>query len=663
MKRLICLLCGLVTGLLSTVQVMALPADQRAIFDQGIYYFNAQLTQACSADSQGANVSSTLPSNIPQQYSSLLTQAATAYKANVQLMAAIFLSENGNTWKPFNTAWQSSHEGASGPWQFMPATWDGYKVDGNNDGVIDINNMYDATYSAAHLLSGYAGQNAPLGSLSTPFKANTLTEAAAAYNWGPGHVQEVGESASLSPPVPIETINYVKNVYTLISSGFTKSGNPNYGDPQSSVGSSDTKTTNGNSSTSEVGCACTTAASDTTGKPTIVLDPGHAGASTREVDPSSGIETQENGGAPGEMQNMWDSAQIIKSKLETAGYNVALTKNSEADTAGFVTKIARAEQAHPALVVSMHYTGGASFGAPNDHYGVTPQEVGRFRQNKDNGKRKTFTDDVLAQKSLQDAQIIAAERSKTGDKANVAPLDLSFPKDRGDVLAWGDISIVQLLSNVPWVYNETGSSGFDKQKYADGIANGIEKAVPVNGGGGSGSCFNGIVSGSIVSTAIGLSWPTPAEEATPPRDPNIATSAYKSAVQQYNPKAPFNGEDCGAFVSVVMRASGADPNYPLSGTSVQQDYVESHPGKYTIVKNAQSTADLKPGDILIVNEGAGTGTSGHTLIYIGPHGAYNEASASLQDRMPNLGNTSGNFSTGLMDSLGRGHYVVARLNQ
>ncbi|HSX46309.1 MAG TPA: phage tail tip lysozyme [Candidatus Saccharimonadia bacterium] len=232
-------------------------------------------------------------------------------------------------------------------------------------------------------------------------------------------------------------------------------------------------------------CCPNTASTDNTGnssqKPTIVLDPGHAGANTEQIDPKSGLETIESGGAPGEMQAMWNTAQDIKKTLLQDGYNVVLTKNSEADTAGFVTKVARADAANPSLVVSMHYTPGVHFGTPNGHFGVTPQQVGRFRQNKDNGKRKTFTDAALARQSQQYAQDIASGRASVGDHANVVPLDQSFPANRPDIKAFGDISMVQLLSNAPWVYNEVGADGFNEKTYSEGITKGIEKAIPPSG--------------------------------------------------------------------------------------------------------------------------------------------------------------------------------------
>jgi len=634
--------------------VLALTSsDVQSLIEQHPYY-----DAGGNCSNGDAPVDSTLPATIPDQYAALFNQAAAAFNTSAPLLAAIFLSENSNTWKPFDTKWDTSPSGASGPFQFMPLTWQAYATDGNNDGVKDINNIYDAAYSAAKLLSSYnATPNSPLGSLDRPLKTNTLLQIAASYNAGPGQVQRWGPDAPLSTLFK-ETREYVSNVYSLITSGFTKSGKPGYPDPVPGPAGGGGGTTG----SGQAGCVCapSTGGNTTAGASTIVIDPGHAGAATAQVDPASGIETKENGGAPGEMQNMWDTAQLMKTKLEAKGYKVVLTKNSEDDPAGFVTKIGRADQANAAIAVSLHYTGGADFGTPNEHYGVTPQEVGRFRENKDNGKRKTFTDAALADKSLRYSQIIAAARSQTGDKTNVAPLDLSFPKDRGDVLAWGDIPIVQLLSKTAWVYNETGSGGFDKQKYATGIADGIMKAVPSTGGGGSTACSGSVMAGNIVQTALSYSWPGPH---SPPLE---AKPEYLEGVKKYNSSVIGSEADCGVFVGTVMHASGADKNYPASGTTVQAQYVLDNPAKYDVIYKVSDPKELKEGDILIVNEGSyvdasgvyhvgnGAGANGHTYIFVGKQGGqYNEASASLDSRMPSLGTA--------ITQDERGYYMIARL--
>lgn len=161
------------------------------------------------------------------------------------------------------------------------------------------------------------------------------------------------------------------------------------------------------------------------------------------------------------------------------------------------------------------------------------------------------------------------------------------------------------------------------------------------------------MSNNIVQTALQLAWPAPHGS------PMDATPAYQTAVSKIFPGAPYNGADCGAFVGIVMRLSGLDPNYPQSGTSNQQSYVASHPDKYQVIQSGPSTdiKSLQPGDILIVNAGGGQGAAGHTMIYVGPQtGGYNEASASMGSRMPSLGTISS-----LNDVLGRGYYLIARL--
>lgn len=402
---------------------------------------------------------------------------------------------------------------------------------------------------------------------------------------------------------------------------------------------------------------CTTTSS--TSSNTIVLDPGHAGAATEEVDPVSGVEAVESQNTQtGERQNMWKTAQIMKSKLEKDGYRVVLTKSVEDDPAGLIEKAHRANATNAALAISLHSTPGTfGTGAGLGDAGVTPQEVGRFRQNWDNGKKKTFEDTQLAQKSLEYAKIIQAERAKVGDKVDLTPLDQSFTTDR--VKAHGDISIVQLFGTIPWVYNEVGQTGFDAQKYADGITNGIEKAVPITGNSTSPTtitttdCPSGAVAGNIVQTALNYAWPEPPGDARPPRDPHVPTDAYAKAVTADG--AANGGEDCGIFVAVVMHTSGADKDYPASGTSVQEDYVRTS-GKYDVIDRVNDPTELQPGDILIVNLGSGADGNGHTYIFVGKQsGGYNEASASQDERMPSLGRA--------LTHDNRGDYLVARLKQ
>ena len=232
----------------------------------------------------------------------------------------------------------------------------------------------------------------------------------------------------------------------------------------------------------------------------MVLDPGHSGGpnfdSTAEVDArrpvtalgitfhpididGSGIMSIDNGGAPGELVTMWRAALRIQKVLRSAGYVVDLTKSSATENVGLLERVREAIDDHATIAVSLHYTGGIPFGEANAHFGVTPQQMGRYRPNVSNGDTIRFTDARLAAQSERDAKIIQRVRASAGDGVAVAPLDESFPESRG-LPAYGNISIVQVVDQrFPWIYNEDGDIGFNFHAYTAGIANGIERAVPI----------------------------------------------------------------------------------------------------------------------------------------------------------------------------------------
>ena len=235
-------------------------------------------------------------------------------------------------------------------------------------------------------------------------------------------------------------------------------------------------------------------------RPVVVLDPGHSGGpnfdSTAEVDgpkpvtalgitfhpvdiDDSGIMSIDNGGAPGERVTMWRAALRIQKILRSAGYIADLTKSSADENVGLLERVREAIDDHATIAVSLHYTGGIPFGEANAHFGVTPQQVGRYRTNLSNGDTIRFTNARVAAESQRDAKIIQRARAAAGDGVDVAPLDESFPKSRG-LPAYGNISIVQVVDQrFPWIYNEDGDIGFNFHDYTTGIANGIERAVPI----------------------------------------------------------------------------------------------------------------------------------------------------------------------------------------
>lgn len=85
---------------------------------------------------------------IPSDYLDLYQAAAeTCEGLDWTILAAIHKVETG-----FGSGKATSSAGAQGPMQFMPATFEGYGVDGDADGAADINDLEDAVFSAAHLL-------------------------------------------------------------------------------------------------------------------------------------------------------------------------------------------------------------------------------------------------------------------------------------------------------------------------------------------------------------------------------------------------------------------------------------------------------------------------------------------------------------------------------
>lgn len=185
----------------------------------------------CSVGSDGP-ISMVASNNIPQPHKAVIERAASKFSVNPNFVAALFLSEQGNVWKPFDSPWASSNKGASGPFQFMPGTWGQYKEDGNGDGVMDIMNFEDAAFAAAKLAATGTNPSSQVGSLDKPFVPDTLIYFSAVYNWGGGNVQRNTNENSTLSDAPTETQNYMRNIHALITSDFTASGHDKYGPPR-----------------------------------------------------------------------------------------------------------------------------------------------------------------------------------------------------------------------------------------------------------------------------------------------------------------------------------------------------------------------------------------------------------------------------------------------
>lgn len=87
--------------------------------------------------------------NDPSDFRELYKQAGAQFGIPWQLIEAVHQVESGKS----GSTTTSSYAGARGPMQFMPGTWRSYGIDGNGDGIADINNVNDAIFGGAHLLA------------------------------------------------------------------------------------------------------------------------------------------------------------------------------------------------------------------------------------------------------------------------------------------------------------------------------------------------------------------------------------------------------------------------------------------------------------------------------------------------------------------------------
>ncbi|HWZ65185.1 MAG TPA: phage tail tip lysozyme [Patescibacteria group bacterium] len=404
-------------------------------------------------------------------------------------------------------------------------------------------------------------------------------------------------------------------------------------------------------------CGCPTP----TGLKTIVLDPGHSGGDlNKTIEHAEGLTTIDNVGAPGEQAGVFETAKLVETALKKAGYNVIKTKQNVNDNVGLIKRAQIANDAHADLAVSIHYDKGFNW---NDMAWVTPQTdtatptEGTNRTHRTSGSNTKYFDQKpnhaeLVRDSTKYATAIRDARSAAEGHAAQFH-DLTFPNDGRP--AYGNISIVQLFSNVPWVYNEVGAKDkFDANAYAKGLTEGIMKAVPITGAPSTGTtsgCPNTGPSGpnDYVNLAMSYAWPDYKVriDFTPPYAASVraAQKAHK-----YVGGIAYPGVDCGGFTTRVMQDSGFDPGYGGGGNTASQiAWMQGHPNMYQSLGLVTDPTLLRPGDIAIRHDADPNGTH-HTFMWVGnakdlgnhPNFHGNIASASLDTRAPVAG-TPGSY--------------------
>jgi murein DD-endopeptidase MepM/ murein hydrolase activator NlpD len=154
------------------------------------------------------------PGVVPNIYEALILRAAqTCPGITAPLLAAQLDAESG--WNP-NAV---SPVGAQGLAQFMPGTWTGEGVDGDDDGIRDPFNPADAIASQASFMCKLLAAV----SANRKLTGDPIDLALAAYNAGLGAVQKYA-----GVPPYAETRNYVRRIRALMLS---------YAAPMASAGS------------------------------------------------------------------------------------------------------------------------------------------------------------------------------------------------------------------------------------------------------------------------------------------------------------------------------------------------------------------------------------------------------------------------------------------
>ncbi|MBV9594670.1 MAG: N-acetylmuramoyl-L-alanine amidase [Actinobacteria bacterium] len=216
----------------------------------------------------------------------------------------------------------------------------------------------------------------------------------------------------------------------------------------------------------------------------IVIDPGHS-PSIASTDPTTGLNDSDYENEP-EMRDVFSVAVLVQSKLQADGYRVVMTKNTAADRVSLGQRAAVANNAHAALALSIHdqagANGGIAFNTGNNI--VYYQSVGGYRDTSA-GRRITFTNGAVAAFSKSCAEVFQSTRATL--EGHTVSLQGDTGYDLGSRgLPAGNMWMVQLLSQVPWVYNEAGGNSAgtvglntgDQQRYAGALAASVEKCVP-----------------------------------------------------------------------------------------------------------------------------------------------------------------------------------------
>ncbi|GAA3627651.1 hypothetical protein GCM10022236_32460 [Microlunatus ginsengisoli] len=224
----------------------------------------------------------------------------------------------------------------------------------------------------------------------------------------------------------------------------------------------------------------------------IVIDPGHSGRSIRSRT-TNGLLDFDYPNQP-EMTEVFDISSCVADGLRADGYRVILTKRRASDSVSLTERAEIANRAKADLAISVHddHGQGPAFQATYSQRGVSSNGHYPTMYRGTGARRTVFDQPKVAKASDRAAKIIARERAAAQGRP-VGVRQNSF--DGRAPLEPGNLALVELLADVPWVYNEMGAlTGGSTTKrlslaaetgYAKGLLDGVEAAVPIPGRSGS----------------------------------------------------------------------------------------------------------------------------------------------------------------------------------
>ncbi|SDT03964.1 N-acetylmuramoyl-L-alanine amidase [Microlunatus soli] len=218
----------------------------------------------------------------------------------------------------------------------------------------------------------------------------------------------------------------------------------------------------------------------------IIIDPGHSGRSIRRTEPTTGLTDFDYPNAP-EMHEVYEVSTCVADGLRDLGYRVIMTKKDADDTVGLAERARIANKAKADLAISVHNDHGQNpaFQAVYSQRGIRHGDRYRPMWRGSGSNRTVFDHPAVARASARYARVIARERGAVL-AAEVDVAEENFSGRAG--LEPGNLALVQLLAEVPWVYNEAGAltGGSTTRRmtraaqtaYAEGLLQGVVSAVP-----------------------------------------------------------------------------------------------------------------------------------------------------------------------------------------